>query len=113
MVISGGEPDTTNNRMEVTAAIRGLSALKADCFVTLYSDSAYLVNAVEQGWLDKWKKNNWITSGKEPVKNKDLWLELNELLSKYRVEFVKVKGHADNENNNRCDKFARAEIAKL
>lgn len=112
-VLTGGEAETTNNRMEVYAAIAGLKALKFSCAVTLYSDSAYLVNAVEKGWLYGWRKNGWVTADNKPVKNRELWEELCMLLSKHNVEFVKVKGHADNENNNRCDKYARAEISKL
>ncbi len=112
-VLSGGEAETTNNRMEVYAAIAGLNALKEKCKVALYSDSAYLVNAIEQHWLEGWKRNDFRTADKKPVKNKDLWLELSALLDKHDVTFIKVKGHADNENNNRCDKYARAEISKL
>lgn len=112
-ILSGGEQMTTNNRMEVYAAIAGLSALKERCAVRLYSDSAYLVNAVEQNWLSGWRRNNWVTAGKQPVKNKDLWERLVRLIEYHSVEFVKVKGHADNVNNNRCDEYARAEIAKL
>lgn len=112
-ILSGGEAETTNNRMEIAAAVQGLSALKVRCSVKLYSDSAYLVNAVENGWLDSWQKNNWRTADNKSVKNKDLWLEIVRLLHAHDVTFVKVKGHADNENNNRCDKIARAEISKL
>ena len=112
-IISGGEAETTNNRMEVYAAIAGLSALKYKCSVTLYSDSAYLVNAIENGWLYGWRKNGWVTAGKQSVKNRDLWESLYSLLSAHDVTFVKVKGHADNEYNNKCDKYARAEISKL
>ena len=112
-VLAGGDPDTTNNRMEVYAAIAGLAALKERCVVKLYSDAAYLVNAIEQGWLDGWRRNGWKTSGKQAVKNKDLWERLTELLRAHAVTFVKVKGHADNVYNNRCDEYARAEIGKL
>lgn len=112
-VLSGGEAETTNNRMEVTAAVGGLSALKKRCEVRLFSDSAYLVNAVENGWLESWQRNGWRTSDGKPVKNKDLWLDIVRLTGEHAVTFVKVKGHADNENNNRCDKIARAEISKL
>lgn len=112
-VLAGGDPDTTNNRMEVYAAIAGLAALKERCAVTLYSDSAYLVNAIQQGWLDGWRKKGWKTSGNGAVKNRDLWERLGELLREHSVTFVKVKGHADNEYNNRCDGYARAEISKL
>lgn len=112
-VLSGGEKETTNNRMEVYAAIAGLSALKEKCNVNLYSDSAYLVNAIEQHWLDNWKRNAWRTADKKPVKNQDLWQQLSALMGQHNVTFIKVKGHADNEYNNRCDKAARAEIAKI
>lgn len=112
-VLSGGEPYTTNNRMEVYAAIAGLSALKERCKVSLYSDSAYLVNAIEQGWLAGWKRSHWVNSQNQPVKNRELWEELDALLGAHDVTFVKVKGHADNEYNNRCDALARGEIAKL
>lgn len=112
-VLSGGEKETTNNRMEVYAAIAGLSALNQKCAVKLYSDSAYLVNAIEQHWLDNWKRSAWRTADKKAVKNQDLWQQLDELMSFHDVTFIKVKGHADNEYNNRCDKAAREEISKL
>lgn len=112
-VLSGGDAQTTNNRMEVYAAIAGLSALKCKCEVRLYSDSAYLVNAVEQHWLANWRKKNWRTADNKPVKNVELWQKLYELLCFHKVTFIKVKGHADNVYNNRCDEAARAEIAKL
>lgn len=112
-VLSGGDADTTNNRMEVYAAVSGLAALKEKCEVTLYSDSAYLVNAIEQHWLYNWNKNGWKTADNKPVKNKELWLRLYDLLNKHDVTFVKVKGHADNVYNNRCDEVARREISKL
>ena len=112
-VLSGGDKDTTNNRMEVYAAIAGLAALKQKCMVNLYSDSAYLVNAIEMHWLHGWQKNGWRTADNKPVKNQDLWQQLSELMAKHEVTFIKVKGHADNEYNNRCDKFAREEIKKL
>lgn len=110
--ISGFEPDTTNNRMELTAAVKALEILKEPCIVTLYSDSAYLINSFRQGWLDRWQLNGWKTSNKGPVENQDLWQELLHLTGKHRVKWVKVKGHADNEYNNRCDQLARAEILK-
>ncbi|MDE6028786.1 MAG: ribonuclease HI [Clostridiales bacterium] len=112
-VLAGGEKETTNNRMEVYAAISGLAALKEKCNVNLYSDSAYLVNAIEQHWLDNWRRNAWRTADKKAVKNQDLWQRLYELMQQHNVSFIKVKGHADNEYNNRCDKAARAEIAKI
>ncbi len=111
--IYGAEKDTTNNKMELMAAIEGLKALKRPCEVTLYSDSAYLVNAYNNGWIYGWKKNGWKTSSKEPVKNIDLWQEIEALRQIHTITFVKVKGHADNEYNNRCDELAVAAIQKL
>ena len=111
--ISGGNKNTTNNIMEITAVIEALKCLKNECKATVYSDSAYVVNCFNQGWIYNWKKNNWKTSTKGPVKNKELWEELYTLVKKYNVEFVKVKGHSDNELNNRCDELARSEIKKL
>ncbi len=110
--VSGFNPDTTNNRMEVFAAIEGLSQLKETCEVDLYSDSAYLVNAVNNGWLDVWQKNGWKGADKKPVKNTDLWFALLAKTDDHKVRFIKVKGHSDNEYNNKCDKIARAEIDK-
>ncbi len=104
--ISGGEKLTTNNRMELQAAIEGLKVLKYPCGVQLFSDSAYLVNAFQKGWLKKWQMNGWKTSKKEPVENQDLWQKLLELSGIHRIEWIKVKGHADNEYNNRCDRLA-------
>ena len=111
--ISGGNKNTTNNIMEITAVIEALKCSKNECKATVYSDSAYVVNCFNQGWIYNWKKNNWKTSTKGPVKNKELWEELYTLVKKYNVEFVKVKGHSDNELNNRCDELARSEINKL
>ncbi len=111
--ISGGEKNTTNNIMELTAVIEGLKLLKFECEVEIYSDSAYVVNAFNQGWIYNWKKNNWKTASKEPVKNKELWEMLANLTNKHKVKFIKVKGHADNENNNRCDFLAREAINKM
>lgn len=110
--LSGGSGDTTNNRMELTAAIEGLCALKEPCRVTLYTDSAYLSNAVLKGWLRGWKKNGWKKSDKSPVLNRDLWEALDEQLSRHDVTFVWVKGHADNAYNNRCDELAVAQTKK-
>lgn len=112
-VISGGLNDTTNNVMELTAVIEALSALKEKCDVNLYSDSAYVVNAINQGWLSGWQANGFKTADKKPVKNRELWERLYSLLAKQNVNFIKVKGHDVNENNNRCDELARAEIKKL
>lgn len=111
--ISGGKRDTTNNVMELTAVIEGLKLLKFSCKAHLYSDSAYVVNAFLQGWIYNWKKNGWKTAGKEPVKNKELWEELYNLTKIHQVTFHKVKGHSDNEYNNRCDELAREAIKKL
>ena len=111
--ISGGMKETTNNIMEVTAVIEALKCLKVECEVQVYSDSAYTVNAFNQGWIYNWMKNGWKTSGKDPVKNKELWQELYALTKKHKVEFIKVKGHADNEFNNRCDEMAREAILNL
>lgn len=104
--LSGGEALTTNNRMEIMAAINALSALNMICKVDLYTDSAYLCNAFNQHWINNWKRNGWLTASKKPVENKDLWLELTTLTDKHSVTFHKVKGHADNELNNRCDQLA-------
>lgn len=111
--ISGAEAETTNNRMELTAIIQALSALKGECEATVYSDSAYSVNAVNEGWIYGWRNNGWRTSGKDDVKNVDLWQELLELMKRHEVTFIKVKGHADNELNNRCDLLARTAIKDL
>lgn len=104
--ISGGEPSTTNNRMELMAVIVGLKALKRPCNVTLYSDSQYVVNMVEQGWMAKWKRNGWMRNKSEPAKNVDLLKELDEQLHIHQVKMIWVKGHADNPYNNRCDELA-------
>ncbi|MBO5413133.1 MAG: ribonuclease HI [Clostridia bacterium] len=111
--ISGGNPDTTNNVMEITAVIEGLKLLKEPCKVQVYSDSAYVVNAFNQHWIENWIKKNWQNSKKEPVKNKELWLELYALVKKHEVKFIKVKGHSDNEFNNRCDELARNAILNI
>jgi len=108
--ISGFEPSTTNNRMELTAAIKALEALTEPCSVALHSDSAYLVNTFQQDWLTKWQLNGWKTANKGPVENQDLWRTLLDLAAKHQIKWVKVKGHSDNEFNNRCDKLARDEI---
>lgn len=108
--ISGFEPETTNNRMELRAAVEGLRAVKKQCKIELYSDSSYLVNAINNGWLDGWRKNGWRTSAKEDVKNKDLWLEIIELNHRLSPTYIKVKGHSDNVNNNRADELAVAAI---
>lgn len=111
--LSGGEPGTTNNRMELAAAIAGLSALKRPCEVDLYTDSQYLAKAFNEGWLAKWQNNGWRTSNKEPVSNQDLWQELLGLCEEHGINWRWVKGHAENAENNRCDELARAEIKKM
>lgn len=104
--ISGGEPETTNNRMELMAVIVGLQALKRPCTVKLYSDSQYVVNMINQGWMARWKRNGWMRNKNEPAKNVDLLKELDRLLQIHQVEMIWVKGHADNPYNNRCDELA-------
>jgi len=111
--ISGGEANTTNNKMELMAAIVALETLKEPCNVELYSDSAYLVNAYNQKWIEGWKKNNWKNSSKKDVKNRDLWERLEKQTSIHNVKFIKVKGHSDNEFNNRCDELAVFESKKF
>lgn len=108
--ISGYMENTTNNIMEITAVIEGLKLLKYECEVEIYSDSAYVVNAFNNHWIEGWRKKNWINSSKEPVKNKELWQELYNLTKQHNVKFIKVKGHSDNEYNNRCDELARIAI---
>lgn len=112
-IISGAEQETTNNRMEMLAVIVGLKALKEPCEVDVYSDSQYVVDAFNQNWIVSWQMNGWRNASKKEVKNIDLWKELLELTSAHKVNFIKVKGHADNENNNRCDKIAVEEYKKL
>ncbi|MDE6104144.1 MAG: ribonuclease HI [Clostridia bacterium] len=104
--ISGAEDATTNNRMEVTAVIEGLKCLKEPCEVDVYSDSAYTVNAFEKGWIYDWKRSGWKKADNKPVLNAELWQELLSLSQKHKLNFIKVKGHADNEYNNICDKLA-------
>lgn len=111
--ISGALADTTNNRMELTAIIEGLKMLKEPCTVTVYSDSAYSLDPFLKNWLDGWIARGWRTASKEPVKNVDLWQELIALTKIHEVSFVKVKGHADNELNNRCDLLARTAIKTM
>ena len=106
--VSGGEVSTTNNRMELLAAINGLKMLKESCEVTLYSDSKYLIDSVEKGWVYSWQKNGWRKADKSPALNPDLWQELLELLESHTVSFVWVKGHNGHEYNERCDRLAVA-----
>lgn len=110
--LSGGENDTTNNRMELMAVIKGLETIKSPCEVEIYSDSAYVVNAFLQNWIGNWENNGWKTS-KGEVLNQDLWKRLLIQVERHNISWHKVKGHADNEYNNRCDALARGEISKL
>lgn len=106
--IQGGEPHTTNQRMEIQAAISALNALKRPARVRLHSDSAYVINAFRQGWLQRWQRTGWQTAAKKPVQNQDLWQKLLEAQAPHEVEWIKVRGHADDEWNNRADALARA-----
>lgn len=111
--VSGGEKNTTNNKMEMMAVIKGLEMLKEPCEVEVYSDSAYVVNSIEKGWIYSWKKNGWRKADKKEVKNIDLWEKLLKLMEIHKVTFLKVKGHADDELNNRCDRLAVSEREKF
>ncbi|MEG1514656.1 MAG: ribonuclease HI [Clostridia bacterium] len=108
--LSGYEGATTNNRMEMTAAIEALGALKEPCEVSLYTDSAYLAHAFQKHWLDNWQRNNWLKSDKKPVENRDLWEKLLALAKAHKLTFFKVKGHANNKENNRCDELATGAV---
>lgn len=110
--LSGGEHSTTNNRMELTAVIEGLAALKERCKVTLYTDSKYVADAIAKGWAKKWQKNGWKRSGNEPALNPDLWERLLALLEQQEVTVVWVKGHAGHPENERCDRLAVAQTEK-
>ncbi len=110
---SGAEENTTNNRMEIMAVIVGLKRLKYPCKVEVYSDSAYTVNAFNEGWLHAWRKKGWKKADGKEVQNQDLWEELYALTKTHEVTFHKVAGHADNERNNRCDALARGAIVEL
>ena len=110
---SGNDPMTTNTRMELTAAIEALRLLRRSCLVELYTDSAYLCNAMNQSWLTNWKQNGWKTANRHEVENRDLWEQLDALCVTHTVYFHKVKGHSDNEENNRCDFLARSAIKEL
>ena len=111
--LSGGEAQTTNNRMELTAVLTALSLLKEPCTVELYSDSKYVVDAIDKGWLYGWQKKGWVKADKKPVLNVDLWQQLLPLLARHNVRLHWVKGHAENEKNNRCDQMAVAESKKF
>lgn len=111
--LSGGEAQTTNNRMELLAVINGLEALKESCAVTLYSDSKYVIDALKLGWAVKWRAAGWMRSKKEPAKNPELWERLLALTEQHEMSYVWVKGHAENKYNNRCDQLAVAESRKF
>lgn len=111
--ISGGEKETTNNRMEISAVLMALKSLKEPCEVTLYSDSQYVCNAIKLGWAKKWQKNNWMRNKSERALNTDLWEELLKLLEVHSVEVVWVKGHAGHPENERCDRLAVAQAQKF
>ena len=111
--LSGGEPNTTNNRMELTAVIKGLQALKEPCIVELYSDSKYVIDAMEKGWAIGWQKRGWIKSDKKPALNPDLWEILLALTQRHQLHYHWVKGHATNPKNNRCDELAVNEWKKF
>lgn len=110
--LSGGDPNTTNNRMELMGVITALKALNRPCQVNLYTDSQYVVNAIEKGWAKKWQANGWMRNKKDKALNPDLWQTLLELLELHQVKFHWVKGHAENPYNNRCDELAVAESQK-
>ena len=111
--LSGGEVNTTNNRMELTAVIEGLKALKESCIMELYSDSKYVIDGLSKGWAASWQKNGWKKADKKPALNPELWEQLLELTRKHEMRYHWVKGHADNPYNNRCDEMAVAEWKKL
>lgn len=104
--LSGGEEETTNNRMELTAVIEGLKALNRPCKVKIITDSQYVVNGITKGWAEKWRSNNWIKSDKKPAQNKELWEELLNQLERHEYEFKWIKGHAGHPENERCDALA-------
>lgn len=110
--LSGGVPATTNNRMELQAAIEALSVLKEPCGIDFYTDSVYLMNGMSS-WLSNWKSNGWKTKSKKPVKNEDLWRKLDSLSAGHRVHWHWLKGHAGHEGNERCDRLANMEIEKI
>lgn len=111
--ISGGDINTTNNRMEITAVIMALKLLKEPCEITLYSDSQYVCNAIKLGWARKWKANNWMRNSKDPALNSDLWEMILQEISKHKVTTIWVKGHAGHPENERCDKLATKQAKKF
>ena len=111
--LSGGEESTTNNRMELTAVIKGLEALKEPCIVELYSDSKYVIDGLQKGWAESWRRRGWVKSDKKPALNPDLWGRLLDLTEKHQLRYHWVKGHAENEKNNRCDQLAVTESKRF
>lgn len=111
--LSGGEPNTTNNRMEMKAIIEGLRALKEKCHVKVHSDSALIINAFNQNWIKNWQNRGWRKSNKKPVENQDLWKEMLKVMEAHNVDWIKVKGHSTNELNNRVDRIAVAASKKF
>ena len=111
--MKGFEKDTTNNKMELLAVIKGLEALTEACTVNVHCDSRYVIDAIERGWIETWRKNNWITSAGSPVKNRDLWEALIKLAEFHKLKFVKVLAHADDVENNRCDELAKSAILEF
>lgn len=111
--LSGGEAQTTNNRMELTACIEALKALKEPCDVTLTTDSQYVANGITKGWAESWRKNGWKKADKKPALNSDLWQELLELINKHTVEIIWIKGHAGHPENERCDRLAVTQTQKF
>ncbi|MEX0648643.1 MAG: ribonuclease HI [Balneolaceae bacterium] len=111
--ISGGEPHTTNNRMEMKAVIEGLRSLNKPCRVKIHSDSALIINAFTKGWIRNWQHKNWRKADKKPVENKELWEEIVQEMARHRVEWIKVKGHSNNRLNNRVDELAVRESKKF
>jgi ribonuclease HI len=105
-VLSGGSANTTNNRMEMQAVIEALKALKKPCHVKIHSDSALIINAFTKGWIENWLRKGWKKADKKPVENRDLWEQMLETAKPHKIEWIKVKGHSDNELNNRVDKIA-------
>lgn len=111
--LCGGEKETTNNRMELTAVIKALEALKEPCLVTLYSDSKYVLDALDKGWAKGWRAKGWVKSDKKPALNPDLWEQLLQLCEKHTVKTVWIKGHNEHPENERCDRMAVAESKKF
>lgn len=112
-MISGGDPNTTNNRMEMMAVIEGLRALQEPCHVRVHSDSAYIINAFLQGWIDNWIRRGWKKADKKPVENQDLWRDMIQAMERHTVEWIKVKGHSDDVLNQRVDEQAVIESKRV